>query len=408
MHSPTQTKSGPGRIEFIILISGIMMIVAFAIDSMLPALPAIGHGLGIGETTRWPLVISSFLFGFAIGQLFVGTMSDAYGRRGLMLWSLFGFAVSSLAAALAPTFDHLLIARAVQGIFAAGARVIVTSTVRDRFEGRDMAQVMSLSSMIFMAAPILAPAMGQAILLIGPWRWVFGALAAIGLFVWAWVLWRLPETLADENRTPIERASVIAAAKTVMTDRMSVGYSIGNAMLSCAIFGFLMSIQQIFEVTFKRPEFLPTGFAIMAGGMAVASLANAAVVKRFGMRLIGHAALFLMTFVAAAHVALSLSGQETLESFIALQMLMMMCFSFVAGNFGAMAMENMGKVAGMASSLQGSIGNLLGTVLGTIIGLSFDGTTAPLYIGFTLAGMVALVAVYVTEGGQFFVARHGQ
>lgn len=406
MSSPTLIQSGPGRTEFIILISGIMMIVAFAIDSMLPALPAIGHGLGVGDATRWPLVISSFLLGFAVGQLFVGTLSDAYGRRGLMLWSIFGFAVTSLAAALAPTFDHLLVARVVQGIFAAGARVIVTSTVRDRFEGRDMAQVMSLSSMIFMAAPILAPAMGQTILLIGPWRWVFGALAAIGLAIWVWVLWRLPETLAEANKTPIERASVLAAAKTVMTDRMSVGYSIANAMLSCAIFGFLMSIQQIFEVTFKRPEFLPTGFAIMATGMAIGSLANAAVVKRYGMRLIGHGALFVLTFVAAIHAGVALSGQESLEAFIVLQLLMMMSFSFVVGNFGAMAMENMGGVAGMASSLQGSLGNFLGTVLGTMIGVAFDGTTAPLYMGFTVAGLVALLAVYVTEGGRFFVARH--
>ncbi len=405
--SPT-LQNGPGRVEFIVLISAIMMIVAFAIDSMLPALPAIGHGLGVGQATRWPFVISAFLFGFAIGQLFIGTLSDAHGRRGLMLWSLFGFAVSSLAAALAPTFDHLLIARAVQGLFAAGARVIVTSTVRDRFEGRDMAQVMSLSSMVFMAAPILAPAMGQAILAIGPWRWVFGALAVIGTSVWTWVLWRLPETLATANRTPIERDSVLASAKTVLTDRMSVGYSIANAMLSCALFGFLMSIQQIFDTTFGRPELLPTGFAIMASGMAVASLLNAAIVKRFGMRLIGHGALIFFTAVAAAHAGLSLMGHETLEIFIALQMLMMMAFSFVAGNFGAMAMENMGGVAGMASSLQGSLGNLLGAVLGTIIGQSFDGTTAPLYIGFTVAGTGALVAVYVTEGGRFFVAHHAR
>ena len=269
-----------------------------------------------------------------------------------------------------------------------------------------MAQVMSLSSMIFMAAPILAPAMGQAILLIGPWRWVFGALSAIGLAVWIWVLWRLPETLADNNKTPIERASVLAAARTVMTDRMSVGYSIANAMLSCAIFGFLMSIQQIFEVTFKRPDFLPAGFAIMATGMAIGSLANAAVVKRFGMRMIGHGALFVLTIVAAIHALIALYSHESLATFIALQMLMMMSFSLVVGNFGAMAMENMGGVAGMASSLQGSLGNLLGTVFGTIVGQAFNGTTAPLYIGFTIAGTVALIAVYVTEGGRFFVAQH--
>ena len=398
--------SGPGRVEFVILISAIMMIVAFAIDSMLPALPAISQALGVGDVSQRPLVISSFLLGFAVGQLFVGTLSDRYGRRGLMLWSLFGFAVASLAAALAPTFDHLLVARAVQGIFAAGARVIVTSTVRDRFEGRDMAQVMSLSSMIFMAAPILAPAMGQAILLVGPWRWIFGALAAIGLAIWAWVLWRLPETLAAQDRIPIERDTVIASAKLVLTDRMSVGYSVAMAMLSCALFGFLMSVQQIFETTFQRADLLPTGFAIMASGMAIASLLNAAFVQRFGMRLIGHGALFFFTIIAAVHATLSLSGYETLPVFIGLQMLMMMGFSFVAGNFGAMAMENMGGAAGMASSLQGSLANLLGTVFGTIIGQSFDGTTGPLYIGFTVSGVVALVAVYVTEGGRFFVARH--
>ncbi len=403
--SPT-SPNGPGRVEFVILISAIMMIVAFAIDSMLPALPAISQALGVGDVSQRPLVISAFLLGFAVGQLFVGTLSDRYGRRGLMLWSLFGFAVASLAAALAPTFDHLLVARGVQGIFAAGARVIVTSTVRDRFEGRDMAQVMSLSSMIFMAAPILAPAMGQAILLVGPWRWIFGALAAIGLAIWAWVLWRLPETLAAQNRIPIERDTVIASAKLVLTDRMSVGYSVAMAMLSCALFGFLMSVQQIFETTFQRADLLPTGFAIMASGMAIASLMNAAFVQRFGMRLIGHGALFFFTIIAAIHAALSLNGYESLPVFIGLQMLMMMGFSFVAGNFGAMAMENMGGAAGMASSLQGSLANLLGTVFGTIIGQSFDGTTGPLYIGFTVSGVVALVAVYVTEGGRFFVARH--
>ncbi len=403
--SPT-SPNGPGRVEFVILISAIMMIVAFAIDSMLPALPAISQALGVGDVSQRPLVISSFLLGFAIGQLFVGTLSDRYGRRGLMLWSLFGFAMASLAAALAPTFDHLLVARGVQGIFAAGARVIVTSTVRDRFEGRDMAQVMSLSSMIFMAAPILAPAMGQAILLVGPWRWIFGALAAISVAIWAWVLWRLPETLAAQNRIPIERDTIIASAKLVLTDRMSVGYSVAMAMLSCALFGFLMSVQQIFETTFQRADLLPTGFAIMASGMAIASLMNAAFVQRFGMRLIGHGALFFFTIIAAIHAALSLNGYESLPVFIGLQMLMMMGFSFVAGNFGAMAMENMGGAAGMASSLQGSLANLLGTVFGTIIGQSFDGTTVPLYIGFTVSGVVALVAVYVTEGGRFFVARH--
>lgn len=396
----------PSRIEFVLLISAIMMIVAFSIDSMLPALPAIGTSLGVSDENKRQLVISVFLLGFGIAQLFVGVLSDRYGRRRLILWSLVGFTLTNLAAITAPTFTHLLIARAIGGVFCAGARVIVTSIVRDKFAGREMAQVMSLASMLFMAAPILAPALGQVILAFGPWRLIFGALATIGLALWIWVQARLPETLKPENRTPIAMTRILASARTVVTDRLSLGYSLAMAAISCGLFGFLLSVQQIFEHTFKRPDFLPVGFAIMASGMAVASLLNAAIVRRFGMRRIGHLALFFFTGVAGLHALLAFSGHETLVTFIALQMLMMMGFSLIAGNFSAMAMENMGRVAGMASSLQGSMANIVGSIFGTIIGQSFNGTTFPLYLGYFTCGAIALAIVFVTEHGQFFVARN--
>ncbi len=409
MISPqTQSSTSPGRTEFVILISTVMMIVAFAIDSMLPALPAIAAALGVADETRYPLIISAFLLGFGVAQLFVGTLSDRYGRRGLMLWSLFGFAVTSLAASLAPTFEILLVARAAQGFACAGARVIVTSMVRDRYQGRDMAQVMSLASMIFMAAPILAPFMGQIILEFGPWRWIFAVLALIGALIWLWVLARLPESLAEENRRPITRATIIESARIVLTDRMSLGYSIAIAIISCALFGFLMSVQQIFDKTFDRADFLPYGFGIMAAGMAAASLVNASIVKRYGMRRIGHAALFFFTGVAAVHLIVAQMGAETMVSFIALQTIMMLGFSLLMGNFSAMSMENMGKVAGMASSLQGSLANIAASIIGGLIGASFDGTTVPLYFSFLICGILALITVFVTEGGRFFVARNEQ
>ena len=401
-----KTLPNPGKTEFVILISGVMMIVAFAIDSMLPALPNIGVSLGVSEENQRQFVISAFLLGFGIAQLFVGTLSDRYGRRNLILMSLAAFAVTSLAAALVTSFDALLIARVAQGVACAGARVIVTSIVRDRYEGRAMAQVMSLSSMIFMAAPILAPTMGQLVLMVGPWRWIFGVLSLIGVMLWIWVLYRLPETLAREDRIPIEVATIKSSAKTVIFDRMSLGYSLAMSLIAVGLFGFLLTVQQIFDHMFNRADFLPAGFAIMAAGMAAASLLNASIVKRYGMRLIGHAALFFFTIVAGIHWIVALSGHETMVTFIGLQMLMMMGFALVMGNFGAMAMENMGKVAGVASSLQGSLTNLVGVVLGTVIGQAFNGTTVPLYAGFFVCGIVALVIVFFTEGGRFFVARN--
>jgi MFS transporter, DHA1 family, multidrug resistance protein len=212
--------------------------------------------------------------------------------------------------------------------------------------------------------------------------------------------------LPVERRVAITWPNIITSARTVVTDRMSVGYSVAMALMSSALFGFLLSVQQIFEHQFKRPDLLPTGFAIMAAGMAVASLINATIVQRYGMRLIGHTALFFFTAVAGVHALIAMSGMETLVTFITLQTAMMLGFSLVAGNFGAMAMENMGEVAGMANSLQGTLSNILGLVIGTVIGQAFNGTTVPLYTAYFICGLVALVAVYITEGGRFFTARN--
>jgi MFS transporter, DHA1 family, multidrug resistance protein len=401
-----RTDTGPGQNEFVILISAIMMLVAFAIDSMLPALPAIGMSLRVADAADRPLVISAFLVGFSISLLFIGTISDRFGRRWLMLASLIAFVLTSLAAAVAPSFTTLLIARAAQGMAAAGGQVLVRAVVRDKFEGRAMAQIMSLAGMIFMAGPIIAPSMGQAILALGPWRWIFIVLAGLGFVVWTWTFLRLPETLPVDARTAISVQAVSANARVVIMDRLSVGYTLAMTATASALFGFLMSVQPIFERTLHRPDLLPLGFAIMAAGMMGASLLNAAIVKRYGMRLIGHGALIFFTAVAGIHLLLAGSGEETLWRFISLQMLMMMAFPMIGGNFNAMAMERMGRVAGTASSIQGFVNNLVSAVVGTVIGRAFDGTTVPLYAAYFACGLLALAIVIVTEGGHLFVARH--
>ncbi len=395
----------PGRLEFVALIATINMIAAFAIDSMLPALPAIGQTLHVTDETRWGLVITAFTFGFGAAQIFIGPISDRFGRRGLLLASLVGYALAALIASVASTFMLFLAARAAQGVATAGARVLANSIVRDRFEGRDMAQVMSLASAIFMAAPIIAPFAGTAVLAIAPWRWIFVALAAVGSAIFVWIAFRMPETLAVEHRRPISVASIMEAALIVLRDRASLAYSVANACLTATVMGFLTSVTLVFTVTLKRPELLPTGFAIMAGSMMAASFTNAAIVQRFGMRRIGHAALIGMTAMAAIHVALVAWRGDELIGFIALQSAMMVCFALAAGNFGAMAMENMGDVAGTASSIQGAFAAVLGAIGGTIIGASFNGTTIPLYACVTLAGLFSIAVICIAEGG-LFVARH--
>jgi len=384
----------------------VMMIVAFAIDAMLPDLPEIGANLGGVVENRRSLVIVVFLAGFGVAQLFVGAVSDRYGRRGLMLASLLGYAACSLAAGAVHSFFWLLAARAAEGAAAAGARVVASSVVRDRFAGREMAQVMSLASMVFMAAPILAPTLGTLILAVAPWRWIFVALAVLGGVLWIWVFFRLPESLAIENRRAIAAEQLLGGARIVVSDRASVGYSVGMTCMSCVVIGFLTSVQPIFADIFHHAEWLPGGFAVIAGSMAAASLVNSRIVMRWGMRRIGHTALIVFIVIAAIHAAVALNGRETVVTFVVLQAAMMACFALTTANFGAMAMENVGEVAGMASSLQGSFSTVISAIGGGLIGQSFNGTTLPLYEGVTLAGVVALMAILVAERGRLFMARH--
>ena len=396
------------RKEFVLLVATIMMVVAFSIDSMLPALPAIGASLGVSQENRWSLVITAFTIGFGVSQLFVGTLSDRFGRRKPLLISAVAYALCSIAAAVATSFPLLLAARAAQGLGAAGARVLANTIVRDRFEGRAMAQVMSIVSAIFMAAPIAAPFMGTAVLAVAPWRWIFIVLAIFGAVLFLWVGLRLPETLAVEHRRPISAASIAESARIVLRDRQSVGYTIGITCLQTCIMGFLTSVQLIFSEVLHVPHLLPWGFGAMALTMMAGSLFNSRIVMRFGMRLIGHSALICFTIMAALHALVAGLGFESLTMFLVLQSVMMFFFSLTAGNFGAMAMENMGEVAGTASSIQGSFAAIVGSIGGALIGQSFNGTTVPLYVGIAFSGVIALTSVFIAEGGRLFVARHPQ
>lgn len=387
--------------EFVALIAALMAMGAMAIDSMLPALPAIGEMLGAtGNDRQW--VVTAFVLGLGIGQIGYGTLADRFGRRPVLLWATAAFVVTSLVAAIARSFELLLIARALQGVASAGARVVAVSVVRDCYAGRTMARVMSLAFLVFLAVPMAAPALGQLVLAFASWRWIFGGLGIAGLLVTIWVVFRLPETIHPEDRRPITVSDTAQAFRQVLSDRNSVGYTVALSALSGGLFGFIASVQQIFFDIFHEPRLFPAVFASVAGAMAVASYTNSRIVERFGTRRVSHGALIGFLVVAVIHFGFAVTGHETMWSFAILQALMMGCFGLTVGNFGAMAMESLGHVAGTASSVQGCIQTVGGALIGFVIGQMFDATTIPLTGGFVLTALVALAAVFVTERGRLF------
>lgn len=395
-----------GPREFIALVATLMAMTALGIDSMLPALPAIAGDLGVQRANDQQWVVAVFMFGFSAGQLLWGPLSDRFGRKATLLAALALGAAANLAAAVAPDYTLLLVARAVGGIAVASSRVVAVALVRDCYSGRAMARVMSLAFIVFMAAPVLAPSVGQLILLVAPWRAIFVALTAASLATLLWIGVRLPETLREADRLPLSLTRIMQGFRFAVTERNSIGYTLASTMLMSGLYGFINSIPQVLDRVFDAEERLALIFAGVAGTMALANYFNSRIVMAVGTRRISHSALLGFILFAGVHLAFALSGAETLWSFMIVQALMMACFGLAGSNFGSMAMEHMGSQAGTASSAQGFIATALGALGGAAIGQAFDGTTIPLYTGFLIGGVLALVAVLATERGRLFTARN--
>jgi DHA1 family bicyclomycin/chloramphenicol resistance-like MFS transporter len=397
---------GLGFLPFVLMMAALQAMGALGIDSMLPNLPAIGAAFGLSQENQRQLVITAYLLGFGGAQIIYGSLADRFGRKPVLLFGAGFYVAFSALAAFSPSFPLLVAARVLQGIGAAATRALPISIVRDCYSGRQMARVMSLSFMVFMAVPMAAPSLGQAIGLIASWRWVFGVLTLFGGGVFVWTALKLPETLHPEDRTPIVLSRMAHNFAVALRSRTGMGYSAAMTFVMGALFGFVNSVQQVFEDVFKAPGLFPAAFALMAGCMALASLLNARLVGRLGMRPLSHAALIGFTLISSVHAAVALSGHETLITFALLQAGAMFGFGLLSGNFGAMAMEPLGHVAGAAASLQGAISMFGGSLIGFLIGQSFNGTAAPIAVGYAACGLLALACVLFAEGGRLFRPHH--
>lgn len=406
MSMPAAAASSPhpgmGFRQFVALIAALMAVNALAIDSMLPALAIMGDALQIPTDNERQWIITAYLLGFGVSQIVYGPLADRFGRKPVLLAGLAIFVVFSIAAAFATSFSMLILARVLQGVGSAATRVLTVSIVRDSYSGRKMARVMSLSFIVFLTIPIIAPSLGQAILFIAPWPWIFGVLAIFGSAVALWASLKLPETLHEEDRTPIRVSSIVRAFKLALTTRMAVGYMTAMGIAFGGLFGFINSSQQIFVDVFDQELLFPAIFALIAVFMALSSFLNATIVEKLGMRMVSHAALLGYIAFAALHVIVVYSGNETLWTFTILQGAMMFCFGLVGPNFGSMAMEPLGHIADTASSVQGFFTTICGALLGFLIGQSFDGTVMPLTLGFLICGLAALGVVLITEKGRLF------
>ncbi|MEO7602653.1 MAG: multidrug effflux MFS transporter [Sphingomicrobium sp.] len=401
---PPRAGPRPGRRETVALLAGLMALNALAIDAMLPALPAIGEALGVDTENRRQLVVVAYMLGFGSTQMIWGPLADRFGRRPILALGITLYAGFALASGLAPSFTLLIAARIGMGASAAVTRVLVTAMVRDLFEGEAMARVMSLVFMTFMLVPMIAPSIGQGILLVGSWRLIFIVLGVYAGVMLVWSQLRLPETLHAEYRRLLEWRTIGAAVAATLRERLSLGYTLGLTAVFGGLTGYIASIQQIVFDVFDAPRAIGLVFAAIAAPMAVGSWLNSRLVGRFGIRRVGHAGLLAFVAAGVAHLLVASTVGESLVVFIILQSLAMGSFAFTSANFGTLSMTNMAAFAGTASSVQGTIGTIGGALIGLAIGQAFDGTQIPFLIGMAACSIMALIAVALTERGRLFGA----
>ncbi|CAM5774247.1 Bcr/CflA family drug resistance efflux transporter [Labrys miyagiensis] len=388
----------PSFVEFVLVIALMMGLISLSIDNLLPAFEAIRSDFGIPDANRMQLILTAYMGGFAIMQMVWGPVSDAIGRRKVLMLGLVIYTAGTLLAIFAHSFETLLAARAIQGLGGAAARVLSVAIIRDRYTGRDMARVMSLTMMIFIVVPVVAPATGSAFLILGSWRFIFMSMLALVLVVVFWFGLRMPETLHPEYRRRLSFSGVASGIRRVATTPASIANTLAMGLAMGCLMTYLGQAQQIFETDiYGLGPYFPLAFALIAICMGTASFANSRLVKRLGMVALsrfGMVGFWLMALVLLG-LAMTYNGRPPLLYFGLAMGVAHFLLSLTMPNFNTLAMEPVGDIAGTASSFIGCVTTLMGALLGALIGEAYDGTIVPLACGYLgLASLCILVLVW--------------
>ncbi|OMH32206.1 multidrug effflux MFS transporter [Motiliproteus sp. MSK22-1] len=385
--------------EFICLMAILMSLLALSIDAMLPALGQIGTSLELENPNDGQLVITTVFLGMAMGLMLYGPLSDSYGRKSALYLGLCIFLVGNLISLFSTDFTFMLIGRIFQGFGAAACRVVTLAMIRDKFEGPEMGRVMSLIMVFFILVPALAPTLGQAVLFFADWRAIFAVISMVGLVSLLWLFFRQPETLPGDKRLGFSVTVITMGIAETLRHPVTRVYMIAAGVIFGSFVGYLSSAQQILQIQYQ----LGDSFSLYFGGLALAiglsSFANSKLVMKFSMErlcLFSLAAFSIISFAFLLYTRMS-SGHPPLIPFISYLAMVFFCFGILFGNLNTLAVQPLGHIAGVATSVISSIQTLLSIVVGGVIGQSYNGTVQPLVLGFLVCGLSSLAILLLVQ-----------
>lgn len=388
--APARRVSQP---EFVGMMAALFATIAFSIDAMLPALPEIAAEFSPDAPNRAQLVLTAFVLGMGVGTLIAGPLSDALGRKVTITGAIVLYIAGAVMAVYSTSLELLLAARVVQGLGAAGPRIVSMALVRDLYEGRQMARIMSFVMMIFVLIPAVAPSIGALIISGFGWHGIFWAFVLFGLLGATWLNVRQEETLPPERRRPLNARALREAFVEVLSHNMVRIYIVVLTLGFGQMFAFLSSIQQIYFETFGIVETFPIWFAVAGVLSGGGTILNATLVVRLGMRRLAIAAFATQTVIASVLAVVSLLGLLPAALAFPVFWLWSISIFFMAGltfgNLNALALQPMGHIAGMAASVVGALATVGAVAIAAPIGLAFNGTLVPLAMGTAICSALA-------------------
>ncbi|PYE27126.1 DHA1 family bicyclomycin/chloramphenicol resistance-like MFS transporter [Rhizobium sp. PP-CC-3A-592] len=379
--------------ERIVLYACLTSLTALSIDGLLPALRRIGMEMAAAPPLSTQSIIALFIFGMAIGELFLGPLSDAIGRRKALLLGLGLYAVGTLVALQSTSLPMLVLGRILQGIGVAGPKIATRAMIRDQFEGDPMARILSFMFTLFILVPMLAPLLAQGLMMLAGWRAIFAAYLAIAALLGIWFFRRQPETLPPARRIPLRPKSLLANAGRILASRRVVLLILATGLVFGAQLLYLATAADLFFDIYGIAETFPLYFALLAVGVGLASFVNARCVSRYGMEAMARAGYAGLIAAGLAMLAASAfwSGKPPLALFLLSAFPAFFAIGILFGNLNAMAMRSLGNMAGLGASLIASGSSLVSALFATLFGRFYDGTLFTLATALALAGIVAFV-----------------
>ncbi len=390
---PRSGSGGDARAStgFVLLVSALMSMGAMTIDVNLPAIPALAAELG-GGLAAAQLTVTSFFIGFALGQIFIGPLSDRFGRKPVLLWGIALFVLTSLACLLATDIETLLLLRLLQGLAGATGPILSRAVVRDLFEGPVMARVMSFVMAAFITAPIVAPTIGAGLLALGSWRWIFAFLGLYGLAMLAWTALRLEETRRFPDPGALHPARILAGYRALLGHRRSRRYAIVTILTFVTLIVYLTNLPVIYMALFGvGPGAFALMFALTAVCAAIGSLVNARLVRFFSLPRV-------IAFGSAGALASGLAnlGIAALEPVTAWVLVpgfgaFFFAFSLIVSNSTALALQPHGRMVGSVVSALGVLQTFVPAVIGSLLATFWNGTALPTLITMAVLPLLNLL-----------------